>query len=145
MRTRQAFMNAVFSLMLQVVLAISGLLVPRFFIAVYGSAVNGLVSSITQFITYLSLVEAGVGAAGTVALYKPLAEKDSLRVSGILSATRVFYLRSGLIFAGLVGLLVIFYPFAVKSEINDGGFVRLMILLLSLSGIIDYFFLGKYS
>ena len=143
MRTRQAFVNAVFSLMLQVVLAISGLLVPRFFIAVYGSAVNGLVSSITQFITYLSLVEAGVGAAGTVALYKPLADKDSLRVSGILSATRVFYLRSGLIFAGLVGLLIIFYPLIVKSEIGDGGFVRLMILLLSLSGIIDYFFLGK--
>lgn len=144
MRTKQAFMNAAFSLLLQVVLAVSGLLVPRFFIAMYGSAVNGLVSSVTQFITYLSLVEAGVGAAGTVALYKPLADKDNDRVSGILSATRVFYLRSGLIFVGLVGLLVVFYPYLVNSEIQDGGFVRLMIILLSLSGIIDYFILGKY-
>lgn len=144
MRTKQAFMNATFSLMLQVVLAISGLLVPRFFIAVYGSAVNGLVSSVTQFITYLSLVEAGVGAAGTVALYKPLADKDDQRVSGILSATRVFYKRSGFIFVGLVSLLVAFYPFIVNSEIQDGSFVRLMIVLLSISGIVDYFFLGKY-
>ncbi|MEE1199265.1 MAG: hypothetical protein U0L09_01300 [Christensenellales bacterium] len=144
MRTKQAFMNASFSLMLQVALAISGLLVPRFFIAVYGSAINGLVSSVTQFITYLSLVEAGVGAASTVALYKPLAARDSDTVSGILSATRVFYLRSGLIFVGLVGLLVVFYPHLVNGEIQDSGFVRFMIILLSLSGIIDYFVLGKY-
>lgn len=144
MRTRQAFLNAVFSLLLQVALAVSGLLVPRFFIAVYGSSVNGLVSSITQFITYMNLVEAGVGAAGTVALYRPLAEKNIERINGVLSATRLFYLRSGIIFAVLVGLLTIFYPHLVNNEIQDMGFIRLMIIVLSLSGVIDYFFLGKY-
>ena len=73
MRTKQALKNAVFSVFLQLTLAVSGILVPRFFIALYGSAVNGLVSSISQFITYMSLVEAGVGAAATVSLYGPLA------------------------------------------------------------------------
>ncbi len=56
MRTRQAFINALFSILLQLALAVSGLLVPRFFISAFGSAVNGLVSSISQFITYMSLV-----------------------------------------------------------------------------------------
>lgn len=137
-------MNASFSLLLQVALAVSGLLVPRYFIAVYGSPVNGLVSSITQFISYINLAEAGVGAAGTVALYRPLADKDTNRINGVLSATRVFYLRSGMIFAGLIVLLTIFYPYFVDSEIQDVSFIRLMIFLLSISGIIDYFFLGKY-
>lgn len=144
MRTRQAFINAATSLMLQVALAISGLLVPRFFIAVYGSAVNGLVSSISQFISYMSLVEAGVSAAGTVALYKPLAEHDITRINGVLSATKRFYLRSGIIFAALAVLLVIFYPLLVENEIKDMGFIRIMILVLCVNGVVDYFFLGKY-
>lgn len=144
MRTKQAFTNAIFSLFLQLTLAISGLIVPRFFIAVYGSAINGLVSSISQFITYMSLVEAGVGAAGTVALYGPLADSDTKRINGILSATRSFYLRSGLIFLGLVMGLVALYPLLVNNEIQDVSFIRIMIIVLSVNGLVDYFFLGKY-
>ncbi|MGI6279383.1 MAG: lipopolysaccharide biosynthesis protein [Acutalibacteraceae bacterium] len=144
MRTKQAFKNAAFSVLLQLSLAISGILVPRFFIALYGSAVNGLVSSISQFITYMSLVEAGVGAAATVSLYKPLADSDVKAVNGVLSATKRFYIRSGLLFAGLVALLVTAYPYLVHNEINDTSFIRLMILVLSVNGLVDYFILGKY-
>lgn len=144
MRTKQAFKNAMMSLMLQVVLALSGIIIPRFFIALYGSAVNGLVSSITQFISYMALVEAGIGAAGTVALYKPIADGDQSRINSIVSAARSFYNRSGLIFLGLVVALALFYPFAVKNEITDLSFIRTMIVVLSVSGIVDYFYLGKY-
>ena len=101
MRTKLAFRNAAASLLLQLTLALSGILLPRFFIAVYGSPVNGLVSSITQFISYMTLVEAGIGAAGTVSLYQPLARGDLPSVSRIVSAARRFYLRSGALFAAL--------------------------------------------
>ena len=144
MRTRQALKNLIASLLLQIVTAVSGILVPRFFTALYGSAVNGLVSSISQFITYISLVEAGIGAAGTVALYGPLAREDKEEINSIVSAARAFYLRSGLIFAGLVAALVLLYPGLVSDEIQNAGFVRTMILVLSVNGIVDYFFLGKY-
>jgi len=136
--------NAVASLLLQVVLALSGIIVPRFFTTLYGSAVNGLVSSISQFITYLNLVEAGISTAGTVALFKPLADKDMKNTSGIMSAANRFYRQSGVIFLGLVVLLVILYPFAVQNEIGDASFIRTMIIVLSVSGIVDYFVLGKY-
>ena len=59
MRTKLAMKNMVFSLLLELATAISGIIVPRFFTALYGSAVNGLVTSINQFITYMTLVEAG--------------------------------------------------------------------------------------
>ncbi len=144
MRTKQAMKNAFTSLLLQLVLAISGIVVPRFFITLYGSAVNGLVSSISQFITYINLVEAGIGAAGTVALFKPLADGDMKNTNSILSAANKFYKQSGSIFLALVGLLVLFYPFAVQDEITDGAFVREMIVVLALSGLVDYFILGKY-
>lgn len=144
MRTRQALKNMIASLLLQVVLAISGILVPRFFTALYGSAVNGLVSSITQFISYMSLVEAGIGAAGMVALYGPIARREIDEVNGIVSAARSFYMKSGLVFVGLIAALVLLYPSIVQNEIQDVGFIRLMIVVLSISGIVDYFFLGKY-
>ena len=91
MRTKQAFLNTLMSFLLQLILAVSGIFLPRFFIEAYGSPVNGLVTSIGQFITYMSLVEAGVGTAGTVALYKPLADGDRGEVSAIVSAAK----RSG--------------------------------------------------
>lgn len=144
MRTKQAFKNASTSLILQLVLALSGIIIPRFFIALYGSAVNGLVSSISQFISYMALVEAGVGAAGTVALYKPIADKNQDRINGIVSAARSFYLRSGAIFSALLVALLIFYPFAVKNEIQNVSFIRTMIFVLSINGIVDYFYLGKF-
>ncbi len=144
MRTKQALKNMTASLLLQVVLALSGIIVPRFFTALYGSPVNGLVTSISQFISYISLVEAGIGAAGTVALYGPIARNETEEINGIVSAARTFYLRSGMIFAGMVALLVLVYPLAVQSEIQDVTFIRTMILVLSVNGLVDYFFLGKY-
>lgn len=144
MRTKLAFRNAAASLLLQLTLALSGILLPRFFIAVYGSPVNGLVSSITQFISYMTLVEAGIGAAGTVSLYQPLARGDLPSVSRIVSAARRFYLRSGALFAALAVLLTVFYPYAVRSEIQNVSFIRMMVLVLCVNGIVDYFFLGKY-
>lgn len=144
MRTKQAFKNLVSSLLLELVVALSGIIVPRFFTAFYGSSVSGLVSSVSQFITYMSLVEAGIGAAGLVALYGPLAKKDNDSISAIVSAARQFYLRSGLIFVGLIALLIGVYPFFVNNEITDMSFIRMMMFILSLNGIVDYFFLGKY-
>lgn len=144
MRTRQALKNMITSLLLEAVLAISGIIVPQLFTTVYGSAVNGLVSSISQFISYMSLVEAGIGAAGTVSLYSPLAKKDHEAVSAIVSAAKKFYLNSGLIFVAMVAGLVLLYPVVVQNEIQNASFVRTMILVLSVSGIVDYFFLGKY-
>ena len=144
MRTKQAMKNAVTSIFLQLVLALSGIIVPRFFITLYGSAVNGLVSSISQFITYINLVEAGISAAGTVALFKPMADNDIKSTNGIMAAANKFYRQSGMIFSALIVLLVVFYPFAVVNEITDVGFIRTMIAVLAISGLVDYFILGKY-
>ena len=144
MRTRLAVKNTMASLLLELITALSGIILPRFFISVYGSSVNGLVSSIGQFITYMGLVEAGVSAAATVQLYKPLAEDDHKRIREIVSAAKGFYFKSGMLFVALDVILILGYPFIVKNEIADISFIRMMIVVLSLSGVIDYFILGKY-
>ena len=57
MRSKKALKNIISSLLLQLVTVICGLILPRAIIGKYGSNVNGLISSITQFLTYITLLE----------------------------------------------------------------------------------------
>ena len=103
-----------------------------------------MVTSINQFLTYMGLAEAGVGTASVVALYVPLAEQKQDDVNSILTATKMFYYRSGMIFVGLVVALVAVYPYLISQQLSSGT-VRMMIVVLASSTLIDYLFLGKYK
>ena len=129
---------------LQLIVMLSGIILPRFFLKEYGSAVNGLVSSISQFLTYLGLAEAGVGSASMVALYGPIASNNKEEINGILAATKKFYNKSGRIFVCLLLALVCVYPIIVSEQI-DTKTVRLMIIILASSTLVDFFFVGKYK
>ena len=82
--------------------------------------------------------------AGIVALYKPLAENNYKKINGVVSAAKQFYFLSGFLFLGLDAILIIAYPFIAQNEIADLTFIRMMIIILSVNGIVDYFILGKY-
>ena len=144
MRTKLALKNTITSLILQLVLALSGFIIPRFFTELYGSSMNGLVNSISQFISYINLVEAGISASVIVSLYKPIAENDTSQINRVLPAAKKFYRKSGFLFLLLVGLLILVYPYVIKNEISNSAFIRMMIFVLSISGLVDYFILGKY-
>ena len=51
MRGKQAFKNMVANLFLQVIVLLSGLILPRFILEAYGSSVNGMITSVNQFLT----------------------------------------------------------------------------------------------
>lgn len=144
MRSEQALKNMIANIVLQIIVFTSGLLLPRFFLEAYGSSVNGMVSSVTQFLGYLGLAEAGVGTASIVALYKPLADEDQNEVNCVLTATKDFYNRSGVIFTALVVCLAMVYPYFVSQQL-DSTLIRAMILILASSTIVDYVLLGKYK
>lgn len=144
MRSEQAFKNLVSNLVLQVFVLATGVILPRFFLEEYGSAVNGMLLSINQFLAYLSLAEAGIGTAATVALYGPLAKADQKQVNAVLSATKKFYLKSGSAFGVFLGGLIATYPFLIQKQLSP-SMVRWMVLVLGTSIFIDYCFLGKYK
>ena len=81
MRGKQAFKNMVANLFLQVIVLLSGLILPRFILEAYGSNINGMITSVNQFLTYLGLAEAGVGTATVVALYTPLALNENFIIN----------------------------------------------------------------
>lgn len=95
MRGKRLFYNTLSSLVFQVTTIICGFILPRLILSAFGSEVNGLVNSITQFLGIISFLELGVGAVVQSALYKPLAEKRQDDVSKIISSANKFFTRLG--------------------------------------------------
>ncbi|WP_428066285.1 lipopolysaccharide biosynthesis protein [Candidatus Proelusimicrobium volucris] len=123
---------------------LAAFIIPRIIITTYGSDINGIVTSVTQFIAYFVLVEAGISGASIYALYKPLAEKNISSINGILSASKKFYILSGYIFLTLVVLLALFYPYIIKGNILPYWKISIIVFALGTSGALDFFTLSKY-
>lgn len=139
MRSKKAVKNIITSLLQQIVTVICGLIVPRAIIGNFGSSVNGLVSSITQFLSYITLLEAGVGPVIKSALYKPIAKKDQTQIEKILKASQKFFrVISGIFIVYLIALCFI-YPLIVSTEFETEYTVSL-IIIIAISTFTEYFF-----
>ena len=62
MRKKRLVKNTIASLGYQISAIICGFILPRLIMTYYGSEVNGLVNSITQFLQVITFLELGVGA-----------------------------------------------------------------------------------
>lgn len=136
--------NALSSLLLQVVNIAVGFIVPHALIATYGSGVNGLVTSLTQFVSYIQLVEAGISSSAVFQLYAPLASGDTEEASRVISAARVFYYKSGAAFIALMLALACLYPVLVQVDGVSSLGVFVLVLALGATGFLDFFTLAKY-
>ena len=141
---KNAILNIAFTILLQGVVFVRGLIVPKLIISTYGSDVNGLISSITQFLSYITLLEAGVASIFKACLYKPLAEDDIGKVSGIVNEEKRFYRKLGFIFLAYMAILCVTYPFFAKTEMSKLYIVS-FILILSVSTLSEYFISLPYT
>lgn len=144
MRTKRFVYNSLTTAFYQVVLMLAGLITPRVMLKYYGSEINGLVSSITQFISYFNLVEAGLSGAAIYALYKPLAERDYKAINGVVSATNRFYIQTGYIFVSLTIGLAVTYPYFIKTQLLNKFDIIILVLILGVNGALEFFTLSKY-
>lgn len=145
MRTKKFLYNSIASAILQALTLLGGLILPRLYITTYGSEVNGLVSSIVQFVSYFSYVEAGLGVTLIYALFKPLAEKDIKQINSIISLAKNSYIKASVIYLILVIWLSIFYPFIINSESSDIITVILLVLVIGVFGALDFYTMAKYK
>lgn len=137
-RSKKMLYNTITSLLLQVVTLICGFILPRMFLSYYGSSVNGLVSSITQFLGFITLAECGVGAVVQSSLYKPLAINDKEQISRIYLSSEKFFKKIAFIFIVYIILLMIFYPMVTAKDF-DYGYTVLLILAISISSFSQYY------
>ena len=132
-------LNTVCSLLQQGIAVLCGLIVPRLILVAYGSEVNGLIQSVTQFLGLVTFMELGVGQVLQSALYKPLAEGDSRRVSEVLASGNRFFRRIAQILLVYVLLLMIAYPLLVERHFG-WLYTAAMVGILSLGSFAQYYF-----
>lgn len=114
----------------------------RLFLSVLGDSYNGLQSMATQVLSYLNIIELGVGAAFIFHFYKPLAEHNELRVCAVFNGAKIIMRRIGYVFTILLFIAASCYPFFVK-DVRNGNFsfvmVSVTIIMLGLSSLYGYF------
>lgn len=139
MRSKKALYNVITNLVLQIITIIYGFVVPKIIINNFGSNVNGLISSITQFLTYITLLESGFGPVVKAILYKPIANKDNITISKILKSSEIFFRKISYIFLVYIILLSIIYPFLVSNNFSSLYTISL-IVIIAISTFAEYFF-----
>lgn len=144
MRTKKFLLNTVFAALSQFVIISVGLFLPRIFISTYGSEVNGMVTSISQFITYISLIEAGLGAAAIYSLYKPIANNDYLKINSIVYSTKKYYLKTAAVFSVLLLTFSFLYPFIIDTNVMSYYEIVIFVIVLGVGGIFEFTTMAKY-
>lgn len=130
----------------QFVAIVSGFVLPKVMLNYYGSAVNGLVSSITQLMNYVMLIEAGLTAALIYSLYKPLADRDQTAINSVYSAGWEYYNRIGTACYAIIIVIAMVYPFVIGlvDTLNQWE-ISGLILSMGIPTAMNFWVMGKYN
>lgn len=141
-RKKKLFLNTGTGILKQLVTVICGFILPRYMLLYYGSSVNGLISSISHFLSFISLLDMGVGAVVQANLYKPLADKDDDQISQIVKSSERFFRRLAAIFIGYIVVLCFVFP----SMVDFGAWYTVsLLLIISISTLAQYLFGMTYQ
>ena len=135
--------NAISSLFFQLTTIVQGLVLPRLILVAFGSETNGLVSSAAQVLSFISLLEGGLGAVVLAELYKPVEEKDDEKIQSILNACQSFFSILTVLFLVYTLLAAFIYPRFVNTNFSD-EYISLLILILSMTTAAQYLFSITY-
>lgn len=136
---KKLILNTMASFTNELVTIIMGFVLPRLILVYYGSDVNGLVTSITQFLSFVSLCEMGIGPVIKANLYRPLADNDVYSTSCVMKSAKYFFRKIALILVIYTVVLSVVYPSLVADKF-DFIFTATMILIISISLFAQYYF-----
>lgn len=138
-RSRLFAINGISSLIQQVVTVVCGLILPQMVLKAFGSSVNGTMSSLTQFLSFITLLQGGVGSVARLAYYKPLAYNDNHKISVAYKTITDFYTKFAIIFVIYLIGLSFAYPVCVYTGFSY-SYVASLSLILGLASASEYFF-----
>lgn len=143
-RKRRLFLSSSISFAYQITAFVCGFILPRLILSYYGSEVNGLVTSITNFLGFITLAECGVGAVVLSAYYKPLAEHDDVEISKVFASSEKFFHTIALILVVYTACLFFAYPLLVADSF-DFLYTAILILVMSISYFAQYYIGMSYK
>lgn len=142
MRTKKAAINGSVSILTYIISFLPSIIVRKIFLVQLGEELLGLSSLYTNIISYLSIVEMGIGSAIIFSLYKPFAQDDRVKIKGYLDYYKKFYRNIGIIIL-IVGLCITpFLRIFIKDNINMHE-ASLYFILFLINTVVSYLFSYK--
>ena len=139
MRTKKALYNIIAQMSYEIVAMICGLILPRFILAAFGSSYNGMISSITQFLDYISILTLGISGSTRVAIYKANASGGIKEVSAVLKATELYMRKVAIAFIVYMLALTMVYPYIVRNDFSWAESASLVVII-GIGTFAEYFF-----
>lgn len=142
-RLKNSIRNSAFGLFAEATTLVLGFIVRGVFIKTLSEdylGVNGLFTNILQV---LSFAELGIGNAIVFSLYKPIREKDSLKISQYVSFYKSAYRLIGAAVAVLGLCLVPFLNVIITDKPNIPENLTLIYLLYLANTVLSYFMVWK--
>ncbi|MBQ9842123.1 MAG: Coenzyme F420 hydrogenase/dehydrogenase, beta subunit C-terminal domain [Clostridia bacterium] len=137
-RVARVKMNVISTLAHQLVTTLCGLVIPWIMIDTFGSTAYGITISIAQFLSYITLLEGGIGRVARGALYKPLAERDDEKISQVYLAVKRFFSTIGLIFAAYVVVLACGYHSMARVTEFSWEYTAVLVVGIAIGKFAEY-------
>lgn len=144
MRKKKALLNTTVSFLCQFLIVVLGVVIPRIFLTNYGSDTNGLIGTISQIFTYISLLEAGISQAARNRLYKPITDNDRDGISFWMSVARRYYRKISGYYCVCVLIIAVLMPIFLKTDIAYTT-VFLYIIFEGLTGVVSFYFINTWT
>lgn len=142
-KTGLLFINSLSSLAVQVVAIVSSFIVPKCILSAFGSTAYGTVESITGFLGFLTLLEAGVGSVSRAELYEPVAKRDYAAISTVVQETKRFFTKIANIY--LVGVVAFGLVYPLIAHNGEGFWFNFtLVLIVAAANLVQYYFGAGY-
>lgn len=138
-RNKKFAKNGFWSLIQQGIAVVCGLILPQLILSIYGSTVNGTIASITQFLSFITLLQGGVSTVARVAFYKPIAENDNTGISIAYKTVSNYFKQFSIVFSVYLVLLAFVYPLLFHTEFTY-SYIFWLVIVIGLASISEYFF-----
>ncbi|WP_310602895.1 lipopolysaccharide biosynthesis protein [Anaerosporobacter sp.] len=110
----------------------------------YGSDINGLISTLTQFVGLFAIIEGGFTTAAVVSIYEPYTTKNYEKLNDILYTTKRVYVRIGLIITiAVLAVGTIYLKFIDSPFSYNRTYMLLIVTVMSTS--LSLCFQSKYT
>lgn len=118
MQEKEVFKGLVINTIVTLIASLGYFIINKYFIKYMGIENLGLMKLFTQLLAYLNFAELGLVSASAYALYKPLSEKDTHKISVIMNTISSLYRKIFLFI--LIGGIILnpAIPFFVKSKVD---------------------------
>ena len=135
---KEIFINFIITFLANTMLFIQN----KYFIQYMGIETLGIMKLFSQLLTYLNIIEMGLGNASAFALYSPLVKKDYKKTSVVLSTIENIYNKIAILLLILGILCTPFLTFFMKTT-NFSNIIYFYWILYVLNTVSTYLFI-KY-